>query len=574
MLVYREDGRPAETEAIWRQLRRVAAHLGAASAVDATQSLLIDAGEFEAAAVDGLSPGRDEWGRAAEALRRVTEAAADAWLDAASAVSGGVSAKPLLHALDAVPLDALPSRLSLRVPEGYAYYGLFPWTYSLSARAWLDAARPRTAVCIGLRSIGTSLSAAVATTLRREGCDVWTCTVRPRGHPFDRRLSLGEGLRAIWRERAAAGARFAIVDEGPGISGSSFAAAIEAVADVGVPADRIVLFPAWDPDPSQLSCDRARRLWRSHRRYWTDAARAGVTPERIFGVNAAVDWSAGRWRAHSLGDERQWPAAHPRHERWKVFAPDVRAVIKFVGLGRYGERAQERAAHLHACGLGPAPDALRSGFLATAWVDGHPLERGSLDAGRAAIIGRYIGRVAAMFPAERQAGISTLRHMIDVNAREAFGGEAAATLAHRHTSPAFLEDAPAAALDARMLPHEWLATDGGLMKVDALEHHADHFFPGVQDAAWDLAACLEEFDAPGTVFEAMIDACVRASGDAGIRARLPFFRAAYTAFRLGYATQALADLAGTAEARRFTHVRTRARAGLAAALHLTSPSVP
>jgi hypothetical protein len=48
-------------------------------------------------------------------------------------------------------------------------------------------------------------------------------------------------------------------------------------------------------------------------------------------------------------------------------------------------------------------------------------------------------------------------------------------------------------LDGRMLPHEWLITEAGYKKTDALDHHDDHFFPGAQDIAWDLAGAAVEF---------------------------------------------------------------------------------
>lgn len=75
------------------------------------------------------------------------------------------------------------------------------------------------------------------------------------------------------------------------------------------------------------------------------------------------------------------------------------------------------------------------------------------------------------------------------------------------------------------------------MKVDALDHHADHFFPGVQDAGWDLAAA---------VFEDV----------------------AYPAFRLGYASLACESVRSDTERARFAQVAARCRD------RLMSPSAP
>ncbi len=45
-----------------------------------------------------------------------------------------------------------------------------------------------------------------------------------------------------------------------------------------------------------------------------------------------------------------------------------------------------------------------------------------------------------------------------------------------------------------MLPHEWLLTATGYMKTDALDHHDDHFLPGCQNIAWDVACASVEFE--------------------------------------------------------------------------------
>ena len=73
------------------------------------------------------------------------------------------------------------------MPEGYAYYALYPETYVAAAEQFIRGRRPGTAVCVGLRSIGTSLSAAVAAGLEAAGWRVLALTLRPRGHPFQRR---------------------------------------------------------------------------------------------------------------------------------------------------------------------------------------------------------------------------------------------------------------------------------------------------------------------------------------------------------------------------------------------------
>ena len=48
------------------------------------------------------------------------------------------------------------------------------------------------------------------------------------------------------------------------------------------------------------------------------------------------------------------------------------------------------------------------------------------------------------------------------------------------------------AVDGRHHPHDWIDAGQQVMKVDALDHHADDFLPGCRDIAWDIAgACVE-----------------------------------------------------------------------------------
>ena len=52
-----------------------------------------------------------------------------------------------------------------------------------------------------------------------------------------------------------------IADEGPGLSGSSFLAVADALADAGVAREHIVVLPSHDPDPSRLCAPDAARRW-------------------------------------------------------------------------------------------------------------------------------------------------------------------------------------------------------------------------------------------------------------------------------------------------------------------------
>jgi hypothetical protein len=110
------------------------------------------------------------------------------------------------------------------------------------------------------------------------------------------------------------------------------------------------------------------------------------------------------------------------------------------------------------------------------------------------------------------------------------------------------------AIDGRMLPHEWLETQRGIIKADSLEHHDDHFFPGCQDIAWDIAGAAVEW---GVSLEALADRYLRLTTDSTLRKRLPFYRTAYRAYRYGYCQMAIDSLGDSPDGERFRTLRSR-----------------
>jgi hypothetical protein len=114
-----------------------------------------------------------------------------------------------------------------------------------------------------------------------------------------------------------------------------------------------------------------------------------------------------------------------------------------------------------------------------------------------------------------------------------------------------------------MLPHDWIDAKGRLLKVDALDHHDDDFWPGCRDIAWDVAGTIVEFDLRAPAIEYLLSAYGRASGDATIRTRLPFYEAAYLAYRHAYAAFAAETLGFSADGRAFTMLSQRYRRSLA-----------
>lgn len=462
----------------------------------------------------------------------------------------------LLEELTGLPL---PENVSVGTPEGYAYYSLYPETYLAAAERCVDELRPAHAVCIGIRSIGTSLSAVVAATLEQRGVPVQSFTVRPDGHPFDRRLRLSTELAQQWR--AQRDAHFLIVDEGPGLSGSSFCSTAHALTELGVTENRIVFFPSWQTDGAQFVNAEARRRWPRHPKFTATFEQVRLQSGRLSHGDALTDIAAGQWRALFYRDEDKFPAVHPQHERRKYLVKAERLWLKFAGLGRYGQAKLSRAEALAAAGFAPRALGLADGFLKSEFVKGQPLTRNDVCPALLTTIARYLAFLRANFPTEQTAP-DDIREMMRVNLTEALGEARAERLLQSDGFKRAADAGRACAIDGRMLPHEWLRTADGYIKTDGLDHHDDHFYPSCQDIAWDVAGCCVEFALNREQRKFLIEQYRRVAEDADIAARLPFYLLAYTAFRLGYATMAANQLKGTADGARFDELRARYAANL------------
>jgi hypothetical protein len=222
----------------------------------------------------------------------------------------------------------------------------------------------------------------------------------------------------------------------------------------------------------------------------------------------------------------------PQHERRKYLRGD--RLYKFAGYGRYGREKLARAERL--AGWIPPVLGLERGFLVTRWVEGRSARVSQAFLDHAA---KYVAHVGREFQTSEGADVERLATLIQENTGRAWAGA--------------LPEARAVALDGRMLRHEWLETPAGYVKTDALDHHDDHFFPGPQDIAWDVAAFEIELGC-GEYFRERYE---RESGDRDLAARLPFYRIAYLAFRLGYCEMAAQALGGMPDAVRFRRARAR-----------------
>jgi len=282
---------------------------------------------------------------------------------------------------------------------------------------------------------------------------------------------------------------------------------------------------------------------------WLESGRLGD----LLQDEPRTELSAGRWREELIFDLRRYPPVHPQHERRKLRTRGTLA--RFAGLGPVGHRRLARAQVLAELGFSPHPARLAHGFLAMELVPGTPLVRGEVSAELLDRVARYLACLRQRF-AVSEALRTDLSAMIRTNLAEA-GLDARADTLH---DPA--DDAPVA-VDGRMLPHEWIHTARGYLKVDALDHHDDHFFPGPVDIAWDIAAAGVEFNMSAEAREALVERYRRLSGDRTIAGRLPYYAVAYLACRIGYATLAAEVLRGTPDGEGFRRMTEGYRALLA-----------
>jgi hypothetical protein len=447
-----------------------------------------------------------------------------------------------LAALAAAPL---PGAVQTKVPEGYAFYGVYPEAYAEAARALSGPA-----TVIGLRSIGASLAAAAAAGMGAAA----PITLRPTGHPFQRQLRVSARLEAHLLARRAG--LFVIVDEGPGLSGSSFGAVADWLEARGVEPRKIVFMPSHRGQPGAMASEGHRRRWTVSRRAVREFDDLGISAKRPeHALEAWVedlagpatgplqDISGGQWRALRFGpDKRLWPAASPTQERRKflVQTGGDAWLVKFAGLGRTGADKFGRAQRLGRAGLTPLPVGLRHGFMVEPWLRAAPIDPRDDRPAFLPALAAYLGYRAAAFPAQAQDGASQplLQSMIEANARDALGASAANALARRFPrAPLPLRPIRT---DGRLHAWEWLkTTDGRWLKTDAVDHDDAHDLIGCQDLAWDVAGAEVELALTASELGELLQRLDN-QGHAVNRDVLRFMRMAYPAFQLGLWTHAAA----------------------------------
>jgi hypothetical protein len=539
MIVYAHRSFSLEPRRFLVDLRARVACAGTRPSHGVLVEWLVDVGQVEAAVADAL-------------MRDVDSDAPDlsAWRD----ISGGVAAATCASRygdLDAIPSalhrmqcgighvleGSVPPVVQARAAEGFACYSLYPEHYMSAAEQIVASRRATTVFCLGLRSIGAILAHVVAATLQRAGLSCVVRSARPRGHPFDRHLRLDRSMEKLIESCGCD--LYAIVDEGPGISGSSFAAAADQLLALGIARDRIVLLPAWNADSAWLKSPRGRRTWDGHDRYVGDF-------NAFERYRHWIDLSAGRWRDYVFPErDSEWPAVQPQHERPKFLNRSDGGIARFAGVGKTASCRRTRAEILHSSGFGPGVRELHEGVLELEWIRGVPVQ--SMSASFLRQAAAYLAVIKSRFATGTCDAVDELAALIETNT-----GEAGLLLdVETLRSHAVSAGTERTSIDGRMMPHEWIETEAGFTKVDALDHHDDDFFPGCRDIAWDVAGMCVECNLDMDAADYFIGRYRRAAGDVDIARRLPFYEAAYTSYRLGYSRLASETVPDGDDARRF-----------------------
>ena len=531
LMVFREDRRCVRGMELKAALLRDLEGLrGRVSSEQLTRSLL-RAGELECAVAD--ADDSRSWPCPAQPIMSITDRLAEALLSPDSPTNGGELSKIVSHC--SVPGEGL-----VTPPEGFAYYGLHPLAYAEA----LNSMQPAALVAvIGIRSIGTTLSAVTAAAVRARGMKAARITVRPAGHPYNRRMQFSPAQLESIRRHLACGADFLVVDEGPGLSGSSFLSVAEALVEAGASRERIILICGHEPAFDSLCADDGPQRARKFR--WL-----AVSGEPRRPAEAETFIGGGQWRKLLFRESIDWPASWTSFERLKYLsaAEGARRFFKFIGMGHYGDRVLERESKVAAAGFGPAPSVESAGFASYPWIAGRAMSSGDLSEDAPARLAEYCAFRARTFVAE-PAELNALEPMAAHNLNE-LGFDRVVRL--RTERPVLA--------DGRMQPHEWLLTsDGQIFKTDSGSHGDDHFFPGATDIAWDLAGAIVEWKMDPAEAETFLEAYRRASGD-DASSRIADFIAAYAVFRCAYCLMAAKAMPGNEEQARLERAAMQYRA--------------
>lgn len=504
LLVFRDGKRPASGRSLKTALSRYLQLLRGRFDQNAALEALLSGGELESALAEGDG----------ECLKfcKITDALADAVIHS--------EAIPALEELPSI-LDAthIPEELNISVPEGFAYYALHPLAFDDvldHVPAFFSGV-----LVVGVRTIGTTLSAVTTAALRKRGIPAQRITLRPKGHPYNRSTQLSPEQMELVKKGMAAGSSFLVVDEGPGLSGSSFLSVAEALVEAGVRKEAITLICSHEPDFDNLCAENAARRAKQFR--WVAVPRDVRRP-----AEARVWIGAGEWRRFLISRGASWPASWVNFERLKYLSgrTDEPRFYKFLGLGRYGREAFDREAGLAAAGFAVPPQMEGDGFGSYRLVEGRPMSAADISESVLARLAAYCACRLRALPAE-SADLMALQQMADHNLQQLW-----------LDAPVSLQLERPVLADGRMQPHEWLLTrDGQMLKADSGSHGDDHFFPGPVDIGWDLAGAIVEWQMNAAAMNSFLEIYRCATGD-NAQKRIRDYITAYTVFRCAYCLMA------------------------------------
>lgn len=510
-------------------IRRHAALVGLFISVSELVQALADA-DFETRGIDIFST-REQQG--ANLLVGLAAEVAKSWRNG-FATGGGIAPR-LLRLLAGLDCQA---EVLTGSAEGYAHYALYPESYLGAAQeSGLDA---NTCV-IGIRSIGLGLAAMVAAAIGAPA----PFSVRPIGHPFRRHVNADPRSIAAWKDDPSA--RFAVVDEGPGLSGSSMHAVVAWLRELGVDTDRIHLFPSHSGGPGTEASQAVRETWLRCPKHVATAfehtfCESSKSPTLRDWVAEAVgspelsltELSGGEWRSVHYVDEKRWPPSPRRAERRKFLASagHDRWLVKFAGLGETGRRKKRAAEMLNEAGLGPQVVALCHGFLVERWIDGTTMDQAPLPGARMiAELTRYLTwRALNLRTCEPGASLLALAEMAVSNASEALRENCAAKLRGWLAKRTPVQVLQRVEIDGKLHPWEFLVcADGTVLKTDAVDHCRAHDLIGCQPIEWDIAGARVEYG----LSDSDVTRLVEGMGLDVDNGHIDFFEPCYLAFQIG-----------------------------------------
>jgi len=454
-----------------------------------------------------------------------------------------------MEKLRVLELALVEQELEFRVPEGFAWYALYPDSYAQTAERWsLQFEPPEIDVCvIGLRSIGTTLAAVVTQALRRRGFRIASClTLRPSGTWPSRYVDL-QGLLPASQN--------IIVDEGPGVSGASMVAVAQALRDAGARRESIHFFAGHAYGPGPAAGADAKTWWQENR-VWTTSLDDTFVDGKFLphALASAVEDYTGEpavGPAEPLGTQG-WQTLAGLRTLPRAIAPIIETPKKLVHL-RSGRNVVLKFAGMDLSSQehwrsGPntalvtdraaiSPLGRHQGWLAYPWISGEHLSAADADTSFVTeYLGPWIAAVSTrkLSHGEIHDGIRRIADALSAWAMMQEGGPPVSAI--ERVTEQVLDQVGAAPQpcygDGRLAAHEWIRQSNGVIrKVDLGGHDRDHTWVGPQPVIWDLVGAEVEWDLDPTRAAELRSRVQSLAGYACSEKSLAFYTAGYCAFR-------------------------------------------